>query len=363
MDELKLIADIIIDNIIDAEDFTELSLKYIEKLDAFIKQSNEDINYENKLSFLDCHLQDRLSIILKNKTKRAFILEYCSRLCEDSKTYINKKYISAIENENTLLKRKKNTELLTRYISINLLLDHIYNYIKTHISNYAIVIDEFNKGIKSSSESSSDEINKVSEELNRDLENAKKEIKDLADETKGTISKSERKIYETSIAVLGVFSAIVLAFNGSLALSSSAVEGLNAVSPYRLVLFILLLGFVLINVLFALFYFVNAIIIRNRTNSNSEDKQLNKKYIIITDIIILALVGITVCAWYFDVIGSRDEYIKEKYSVSESADTDDEKDEDKGKSTTQPSDESESTTVKKLVDGKLETETTTKKHK
>ena len=200
--------------------------------------------------------------------------------------------------------------------------------------------------------------------LSKNINKEKESLENATQKFDEKINNSERKSTETCMAVLGVFSAIVLAFNGALTLSSAAVEGLSKVSPYRLVLFILLLGFVLINVLFALFYFVNAIIIRNRISSNSQDKQLNKNYIIITDVVILVLVGITICAWYFDIVGCRDNYIKEKYSVSESADTDDTDDKegkDKNKTTTQPSDNSEPITVKILGDAELEAETTTKK--
>lgn len=62
------------------------------------------------------------------------------------------------------------------------------------------------------------------------------------------------------IAILGIFAAIVLAFTGGIAFSTSVLKSINTVSVYRITMVSLMIGLVLINVLFGLFYYVDRLV-------------------------------------------------------------------------------------------------------
>ena len=82
-------------------------------------------------------------------------------------------------------------------------------------------------------------------------------------EQKTLIEKLGEKIENfnaQSITVLGIFAGIVMAFTGAFSLLGSAFSQINAVSFYRLLFLVLLVGFVLINSIFILIYMVGKLV-------------------------------------------------------------------------------------------------------
>ena len=66
-----------------------------------------------------------------------------------------------------------------------------------------------------------------------------------------------QKMQNEYITILGIFAAIVLAFTGGMTFSNSALENINAVSPYRLLTVIITIGFILINLIWMLLDFIS----------------------------------------------------------------------------------------------------------
>lgn len=62
------------------------------------------------------------------------------------------------------------------------------------------------------------------------------------------------------ISILGIFAAVVLAFTGGIAFSTSVLNNINTSSIYRIIVVSLIIGLVLINVLFGLFYYVDRLV-------------------------------------------------------------------------------------------------------
>lgn len=61
------------------------------------------------------------------------------------------------------------------------------------------------------------------------------------------------------ITILGIFASIVLTFTSGIAFSTSVLENIDAVSPYRLALVVEGLGFILTNVVYILVWFIEKI--------------------------------------------------------------------------------------------------------
>ena len=59
-----------------------------------------------------------------------------------------------------------------------------------------------------------------------------------------------------NVTILGIFAAIVIAFTAGMGFTASVLQNIDAVSIYRLVLVIVLVGLLLFNLLYALFRFV-----------------------------------------------------------------------------------------------------------
>lgn len=131
-------------------------------------------------------------------------------------------------------------------------------------------------------------------------------------------SEREKKMHESSISILGIFSAIVLTFNGALAFSSSILDSISSVSIYKIVIVALVIGLVFVNILLALFYYLNKI----RNGDSPDDnlqivKERSKLYkwqvhipnnllpLIVSNIIIITLMLVTTISWMFGVAEHR----------------------------------------------------------
>lgn len=83
------------------------------------------------------------------------------------------------------------------------------------------------------------------------VDNAKAVLEKSTDETKESIYnqlyEKFKGIEKEYITILGIFSSILLAFVGGMTFSTSVLQNMKDVGVYRLILVILLLGFILIN--------------------------------------------------------------------------------------------------------------------
>lgn len=96
--------------------------------------------------------------------------------------------------------------------------------------------------------------------ISQEIEKKHKEINELSERTKEVAEKTQETIgdyHNQSIAILSIFSAVILAFMGGITFSAKALEAMGSVSLFRLVLTLLVLGLILANVIFILLCFVN----------------------------------------------------------------------------------------------------------
>lgn len=126
---------------------------------------------------------------------------------------------------------------------------------------------------------------KLYEELSSNLHKQlfKQLYRSLYDKFKG--------IEKEYITILGIFASVVLAFVGGLAYSTSVLQHMSGVSIYRLVIVILLLGFVLINTI--------NILLRDIFVLNGNEK--HKMRIWPINVILLGLMIVVAVSWGLSV--------------------------------------------------------------
>lgn len=96
--------------------------------------------------------------------------------------------------------------------------------------------------------------------------------KELAAQSKKLIEEAEKIILKASdvaeeasrtkieiVTVLGIFAAIVMAFTGGIAFSTSVLENMHKVSVYEIIMAILGIGFVLVNGIYVLTEFIRSV--------------------------------------------------------------------------------------------------------
>jgi len=121
-----------------------------------------------------------------------------------------------------------------------------------------------------------------------DLKTVKQRVNELTTNINKT-ADSIKNAQKENITILGIFSAVVLAFTGGIAFTTSVFEHLHQSSIYRVVLITLLIGLILTNLLYALFFYVEKLI--------AKPKEIGMKPVGIINVIILLLMFITFMAW------------------------------------------------------------------
>ena len=112
-----------------------------------------------------------------------------------------------------------------------------------------------------------------------------------------TLSEELGKQQREYIAILGIFASIVLTFIGGIVFSTSVLQNIGAVSVYRLAAIVLLVGMVLSNMLYGLFYYVNQLIYNN--------KKISATLIILANCLMLLMLALVFASWLFGVVERR----------------------------------------------------------
>jgi len=144
-------------------------------------------------------------------------------------------------------------------------------------------------------------INMIQEENKSNYENLeekfnaiKVEFDGVQAESKGVKDslKSQDELQKEYVTILGIFAAIVLAFVGGMAFSTSVLKSMGDVSPYRLALVIDGLAFVLTNVIYLLQSFIYDINSKEKENTflYKHTKNLNLIYLAIAVITFIVYV-------------------------------------------------------------------------
>lgn len=128
------------------------------------------------------------------------------------------------------------------------------------------------------------------------LSEAQEKVSSMSKETMDAL-KSSQKDY---ISILSVFAAIVLAFTGGITFSTSVLQNIDSVSIYRICFVMLILGFILLNTIYVLVYYLNKIVYKREKN----DKNYQKPIIIINVVLIVAMFILS-AFWYCGTVEKR----------------------------------------------------------
>lgn len=132
---------------------------------------------------------------------------------------------------------------------------------------------------------------------------AKKDLNDQVEDVQKKVGDAQKEY----IAILGIFASVVLAFTGGIAFSTSVLENMHLVSIYRVVIIALIIGLVLINALYGLFYYVSKLIYQK------EKQRLYPLWL--ANAIFLILIGLTIVAWYFGAVECRNLKINQQQFI------------------------------------------------
>ena len=137
---------------------------------------------------------------------------------------------------------------------------------------------------------------------------ARKEIvKNMRDE-KIKLHDEVKEIQKEHIAILGIFASIVLAFTAGIAFTTSVLENIGSVSAYRIIIVSLIIGLVLLNIIYALLYYIHRIV-------KNKYRNIKMQPLWISNIIFIVLIAIIVFMWKDGFIEKRNIEINSKYET------------------------------------------------
>ena len=125
-------------------------------------------------------------------------------------------------------------------------------------------------------------IQKDEDKISKDIASAKSQIEHFEERMKDT-----QKDY---IAILGIFAAIVITFTSGITFATSVLNNIHKASIFRLIGITALIGLVLINMLYGLFYYIDRI--------TRIDKKRRDVPVIIANVILSAIIVIVGIMWY-----------------------------------------------------------------
>lgn len=182
--------------------------------------------------------------------------------------------------------RAKNTRQDGTLIDISDNIRKLYDHVSLDIARigYSDAADRV-----VSQESSIKDIQSQIALLNEQRSALSSQVAEKLDEVKG--------IQKEYIAILGIFASVVLAFTGSIAFSTSIFQNLHLSNIYRIVLVSLILGAVLVNALYGLFYYIDRLVNRY------EEKSVKPLWA--ANIFFLVLIAATILCWTKGVVEQR----------------------------------------------------------
>ncbi len=185
-----------------------------------------------------------------------------------------------------------------RIIDVSEAIKKLYDHVNLDIARiaYSDAADRRISG-ESSLENLQSQINLLQSELQK-----AQEIKENYEITERKIIDVEEKLENSQkeyITILGIFASVVLAFTGGIAFSTSVLNNIARASIYRTVSISLVIGFVLINTLFGLFYYLNLLV--------SKKKRVFP--LVVSNIMIIVFLIFTIIAWHFGWVENRNDRI------------------------------------------------------
>ncbi|MCM1167577.1 MAG: hypothetical protein NC299_16360 [Lachnospiraceae bacterium] len=189
-------------------------------------------------------------------------------------------------------REKAENDIYDKLLDLN---DRVSFQISLLASSQTDAIKQLNEAFYTTHEEIHDSQNK--------LDASRKEL----DEMRGAMESAQKEY----IAILGIFAAIILAFISNITFSTSVLQNMHQASIYRVLLIVVLIGFVLVNTLFILFKFIQEL-----TRARAENSISIKFPIIFNAVVVLMLLAI-VLSWYFGAVEHRNEMQSSSESVIE----------------------------------------------
>lgn len=208
------------------------------------------------------------NINYKLETAKRKINSICTALCYQSSKYKPERTVHNIESYLAL--EHKLDRLLYSEIS-----SFVYNLDMEERGTFATNLEKLLYYAMDDKNQASDDCRKLVlkfydhfQLILRQIENTSSIIANNMEDSKESLKGEIKGIEKEYITILGIFAAIVLTFVGGITFSSSVLDNINSVSPYRLLIVIDLLALVLMNVIHLLIRFILNV---NDSDSNIYD--------------------------------------------------------------------------------------------
>ena len=186
-------------------------------------------------------------------------------------------------------------------IDIKRNLSKLYDHISLETARISLA-EDLKRDI--TSEKSIENITNKTVELEKDIETTKTDIETTKTDMKSRIEKMGRE----HVAILGIFAAIVITFTGGISFTTSVLDNIHKASIYKTIFVTLLIAFVLINILYILFLYINKIV-------NNDDVRANFELPLFVNGAIVFAILITFLAWHDGTVEKRNKEFNKQTAI------------------------------------------------
>lgn len=170
---------------------------------------------------------------------------------------------------------KKSVEKLTYNETISMEICNkvrkLCDHVNLEIGRYNLIVNKIETQINNlqDRQNSRGTVDSSAEEFNKritDIENKVSGVVNKAYEATKELEKVDGKLERnsmSSITTLTIFSAVILAFTGSITFTSGVFSGMSNVSPYRIVFVTAIIGTIVFNLIFMLLFIVGKMVGKN----------------------------------------------------------------------------------------------------
>lgn len=193
--------------------------------------------------------------------------------------------------------RTKNTDSEGNAIDVTVCLKKLFDHVSLDIARLNYIEGELQM---MAGESSIKELNSKIAHIREDIDSFKETTEEI-DAIRKDLAKSKNEY----IAILGIFSSVVLSFTAGIAFSTSVFENIASASIYRTAFIVLLIGLVLLNAIFGLMHYIGIL----------TEKKMSLKPVGIANSVIIVLMIVLCIAWFFGAAEYRDKKLHNKENI------------------------------------------------
>lgn len=244
---------------------------------------------EPNIAGLDADLAEMAKIVKgKDKDTKALLLLFVERGARTSflkhalvKTQTGEKATDGITTDNEFKSLLEHLEAKNKETDdanlISEILSHLLMEVESISSEINVTSLQSFNSVNDTYKEIEGSINERLKRFSDELVNFNKEQDAILNEFHDEMHDVEKRMHDSNITILGIFSAVVLVFNAAVGFYSSAISAFGSFTTYKTIAVLLIIGIIVVGAMMGLFYYLEVVRKGARVDINRHIRVTRKK--------------------------------------------------------------------------------------